>query len=69
MPSTTRKLHLVEQAASNGEKRAVLVALREPLAVRIDGDNVRSRELPGVVNQFLAIDAEIRRLDEQDGIC
>jgi hypothetical protein len=69
MRSTTRKLHLVEQAASNGEKGAVLVALRERLAVRIDGDNVRSRELPGVVNQFLAIDAEIRRLDEQDGIC
>ena len=37
MPSTTRKLHLVEQAASNGEKRAVLVALRERLAVRIVG--------------------------------
>ena len=62
--ASPRVSHTILNAANSGDRRKLLVALRNKIAKDLDAGSVQSRDLASLSKRLVDITAEIERIDK-----
>lgn len=62
--STGRRSQTISNAAKSGDRRRLLVAMRNRIASDLDAGRIASRDLASLTKRLMDIAAEIERIDK-----
>ena len=62
--TAARKTHTISNAAKSGNRRRLLVAMRNRIASDLDAGRIASRDLASLTKRLMDIAAEIERIDK-----
>jgi len=67
-PRSKPKKLSVTQAASSGDARALLVAMRDRVARAVESEETPARDLASLTKRLMDITRDIQSMDEQTGV-
>ncbi|WP_419704976.1 hypothetical protein [Promicromonospora sp. NFX87] len=65
MAAEDESQNTVQYAVQHGDRRAVLVAMRDVVSVRIDDKATSSRDIAALTNRLMSITAAIEKIDAE----
>lgn len=67
-PASKRAVRTISNAANSGDRRRLLVALRNRIADDLDKGRIASRDLASLTKRLMDIAAEIERIDRGSSV-